>query len=88
MTVERDHGAFVAANIGAGECKSGKKAFGAGVGEDFGIQFPVGVGCGMATNRSGHDLMRRQRCIVEPILHFFASLRPGSACYAKTEQCH
>ena len=88
MTVERVHGAFVAANIGAGEGKSGKQAFGAQVGEDLGIQFPVGVGSGMTTNRSGHDLMRRQRCIVEPILHFFESLRPGSACYAQTEQCH
>jgi len=85
MTVERDHGAIVAANIGAGEGESGKQAFGARVGEDLGIQFPVGAGCGMATNRSGHDLVQRQRCIVEPILHFFASLRPGSACYAKTE---
>ena len=53
MPVESIHGIVVAANIGAGQSQSGKCAFGARVGQDFGIQLPVGIGSGMASYRSG-----------------------------------
>jgi hypothetical protein len=46
-------GIVVAANIGAGQRESGKGALGARVGEDLGIQLPVGIGGSMAPNRSG-----------------------------------
>ena len=187
MPVESLHGIVVPAKIGPGQSEPGKQAFGARVGQDFGIQLPVGIGGSMATHRSGcrrsvrsklevagdhplhsfvalknhnqihafdadlqspvsasdrkerrrapsvfgsaggyasavlrakhqaaldhvrhdgnalcvlqhllrnaiirrgHDLVQHQGCIVEPVLHIFASFRPGGACHTQTDQCH
>ena len=35
--------------------------------------------------RRGHDLVQHQRCIIQPVLHIFASLRPGGASRTQTE---
>ena len=53
MSVESIHGTVVPANIGPGQRESGKGAFGSRVGKDLGIELPVGIGSGVASNWSG-----------------------------------
>ena len=35
--------------------------------------------------RRGHDLVQHQRCIVQPVLHIFASFRLGGASRTQAE---
>lgn len=51
--VEGAHGVVVAANVGAGDGKAGKDAFGARVCEDFGIELPISIGRGVAAYGTG-----------------------------------
>ena len=53
VAVDGFRGILIAANIGAGQSKSGKGALGPLVSENLGIELPVGIGGGMASHRSG-----------------------------------